>query len=225
MKTKENPRGHDHEMTPSRILNRRNRATGATNTEARNPSHHTTPRINKKPDLPAGLLASPPEDYHAGGNRTNGRTKQRIPTNTKATASTNQPKQASARRCVPRLRRWMCCRRHHVREMRWTDAWLAAGNIRRGWDSLHEFLDSTAHYGGRQSGRVNLPVAPTRSDCRCSTTCRRSGTWRSHCGADCTRHRRCMGERPDPSVPAGMFERLRRMSTVEPASGHRHHLA
>lgn len=39
----------------------------------------------------------------------------------------------------------------------------------RGWlreypswlDSLHEFLDSTAHYGGRQSGRVNLPAAPT----------------------------------------------------------------
>ena len=28
-------------------------------------------------------------------------------------------------------------------------------------DSLHEFLDSTAHYGGRQSGRVNLPAAPT----------------------------------------------------------------
>ena len=39
----------------------------------------------------------------------------------------------------------------------------------RGWlreypawlDSLHEFLDSTAHYGGRQPGHVNLPAAPT----------------------------------------------------------------
>jgi hypothetical protein len=41
--------------------------------------------------------------------------------------------------------------------------------LMRGWlreypswlDSLHEFLDSTAHYGGRQPGRVNLPAAPT----------------------------------------------------------------
>ena len=41
--------------------------------------------------------------------------------------------------------------------------------LMRGWlreypswlDSLHEFLDSTAHYGGRQPGRVNLPSAPT----------------------------------------------------------------
>lgn len=31
-----------------------------------------------------------------------------------------------------------------------------------GWlTSLHEFLDSTAHYGGHQPGRVNLPSAPT----------------------------------------------------------------
>ena len=105
-------------MAPSRILNRRNRATGATNTEARNPSHHPTPRINKKPDLPAGLLASPPEDYHAGGNRTNERTKQRIPTNTKATASTNQPKQAGARRRVPRVWCRLPCRRYVVSGMR-----------------------------------------------------------------------------------------------------------
>ena len=27
--------------------------------------------------------------------------------------------------------------------------------------ALREFLDSTAHYGGRQSWRVNLPAAPT----------------------------------------------------------------
>ena len=41
--------------------------------------------------------------------------------------------------------------------------------LMRGWlreypswlDSLHEFLDSTAHYGGRQPGHVNLPAAPT----------------------------------------------------------------
>ncbi|MFR3506637.1 MAG: hypothetical protein ACLTUA_00150 [Bifidobacterium pseudocatenulatum] len=41
--------------------------------------------------------------------------------------------------------------------------------LMRGWlreypswlDSLHEFLDSTAHYGGHQPGRVNLPSAPT----------------------------------------------------------------
>lgn len=41
--------------------------------------------------------------------------------------------------------------------------------LMRGWlreypswlDSLHEFLDSTAHYGGHQPGRVNLPAAPT----------------------------------------------------------------
>ena len=41
--------------------------------------------------------------------------------------------------------------------------------LMRGWlreypswlDSLHEFLDSIAHYGGRQPGRVNLPAAPT----------------------------------------------------------------
>ena len=39
----------------------------------------------------------------------------------------------------------------------------------RGWihdypswiQALREFLDSTAHYGGRQPGRVNLPAAPT----------------------------------------------------------------
>lgn len=54
--------------------------------------------------------------------------KKRIPNNTKPdTTSTNQPKQASARQHVPRLRRWMRCRRHHVREMRWADARLAAG--------------------------------------------------------------------------------------------------
>ena len=43
------------------------------------------------------------------------------------------------------------------------------GGLMRGWlreypawlDSLHEFLDSTAHYGGRQPGRVNLPANPT----------------------------------------------------------------
>lgn len=41
--------------------------------------------------------------------------------------------------------------------------------LMRGWlreypswlGSLHEFLDSTAHYGGHQPGRVNLPAAPT----------------------------------------------------------------
>ena len=63
-------------------------------------------RINKEPDLPARLWHYHKPDYHAGGNRTNERTKQRIPTNTKPdTTSTNQPKQASARRHVPSVRR------------------------------------------------------------------------------------------------------------------------
>ena len=42
-------------------------------------------------------------------------------------------------------------------------------NTLRGWihdypiwiHALREFLDSTAHYGGHQPGRVNLPSAPT----------------------------------------------------------------
>lgn len=57
-------------------------------------------RINKEPDLPARLWHYHKPDYHAGGNRTNERTKQRIPTNTKPdttntkpdTTSTNQTK-------------------------------------------------------------------------------------------------------------------------------------
>ena len=79
-------------------------------------SNNTT--NNKKPDLPAGLL-TPPEDYHAGGNRTNERTKQRIPTNTKPdTTSTNQTKQASARRHVPSVRRGVPYPGHDVRQVR-----------------------------------------------------------------------------------------------------------
>lgn len=46
---------------------------------------------------------------------------------------------------------------------------LECDRLLRGWlrsypewlESLHEFLDSTAHYGGHQPGRVNLPSAPT----------------------------------------------------------------
>lgn len=84
-------------------------------------------RINKEPDLPAGLWHYHKPDYHAGGNRTNERTKQRIPTNHHQHHNKHQPNNTSARRCVPRLRRRMRCRRHHVREMRWADARLAAG--------------------------------------------------------------------------------------------------
>ncbi len=84
-------------------------------------------RINKEPDLPAGLWHYHKPDYHAGGNRTNVRTNQRIPTNHHQHHNKHQPNNTSARRCVPRLRRRMRCRRHHVREMRWADARLAAG--------------------------------------------------------------------------------------------------
>lgn len=84
-------------------------------------------RINKEPDLPAGIWHYHKPDYHAGGNRTNVRTNQRIPTNHHQHHNKHQPNNTSARRCVPRLRRRMRCRRHHVREMRWADARLAAG--------------------------------------------------------------------------------------------------
>ena len=98
--------------------------------------------------------------------------------------------------------------------------------LMRGWlreypswlDSLHEFLDSTAHYGGRQPGRVNLPAAPTPIRLPVLDHMQEVGDmavalWR-----------RLYAPSAMPWAN-GRIERLRRMSTVEPASGHRHHLA
>ena len=123
-------------------------------------SNNTT--NNKKPDLPAGLLASPQTRLHPpeGIEQMNEPTNESQPTpNQTQPAQTNQNKPALAGVCLVcgggcAVGDTMCARcdglmRGWLREY---SSWL---------DSLHEFLDSTAHYGVRQPGRVNLPAAPT----------------------------------------------------------------
>ena len=86
-------------------------------------------------------------------------TNESQPTTTNTTTNTSQTTPALAGVCLVcgggcAVGDTMCARcdgllRGWLREY---PAWL---------DSLHEFLDSTAHYGGHQPGRVNLPAAPT----------------------------------------------------------------
>ena len=73
--------------------------------------------------------------------------------------------------------------------------------LMRGWlreypswlDALHEFLDSTAHYGAASLDASTFQPHRRQSDCRCSTTCRPSRMPQSHSGAGCTLRPPCLG--------------------------------
>lgn len=118
--------------------------------------------MKKSPPSPAGLgiitnQSTPPE---AGIEQMNEPTNESHPTPSQIQpAQTNPNKPAPAGMCQVcgrecRIRTTLCegCEITLKGWIRDYPVWIRA---------LREFLDSTAHYGGRQSWRVNLPAAPT----------------------------------------------------------------